>query len=116
MQEAEGARCNGITSQYTEIASLYSGYKWKNGSGKEVSGSLEKALMHYAKDLEEDLKHADSDRVFITHSGVEQELVQQLIGYLESFDRFKEIHVTTAGGVISSHCGPGTLGILFYES
>ena len=29
--------------------------------------------------------------------------------------RFEHIHITRAGGVISSHCGPGTLGVLFYE-
>ena len=26
---------------------------------------------------------------------------------------FDEIYETRAGGVISSHCGPGTLGVLF---
>lgn len=116
---ARGGRCSGATALLANTLKLHPCIQVINGKmevGKKYRGSLEKALMHYAKDLEEDLKHADSSRVFITHSGVEQELVQQLIGYLESFDRFKEIHVTTAGGVISSHCGPGTLGILFYES
>ena len=28
---------------------------------------------------------------------------------------FKEIIVMRAGGVISSHCGPGTLGVLFIK-
>ena len=28
-------------------------------------------------------------------------------------DVFDEIYETRAGGVISSHCGPGTLGVLF---
>ena len=31
---------------------------------------------------------------------------------LQNFD---EIIETKAGGVISSHCGPGTLGVLFLE-
>ena len=30
-------------------------------------------------------------------------------------DLSDEILITRAGGVISSHCGPGTLGILFIE-
>ena len=33
--------------------------------------------------------------------------------YLESLGIFAEILETRAGGVISSHCGPGTLGVLF---
>lgn len=33
--------------------------------------------------------------------------------YIASLGIFKEIIETRAGGVISSHCGPGTLGVLF---
>lgn len=33
--------------------------------------------------------------------------------YIASLSIFKEIIETRAGGVISSHCGPGTLGVLF---
>ena len=35
--------------------------------------------------------------------------------YLKGLHHFEEILITRAGGVISSHCGPGTLGVLFYE-
>ena len=33
--------------------------------------------------------------------------------YLEELGVFDEILETRAGGVISSHCGPGTLGVLY---
>ena len=33
--------------------------------------------------------------------------------YLEGLSVFEETCVTRAGSVISSHCGPGTLGVLF---
>ncbi len=33
--------------------------------------------------------------------------------YIASLGIFKEIIETRAGGVISSHCGGGTLGVLF---
>ena len=69
--------------------------------------------MEYVRDMEEDLKAADSSRVFITHSGCEMEIVSAVRKYLESLGRFDEILETTAGAVISSHCGPGTLGVLF---
>ena len=35
--------------------------------------------------------------------------------YLKELNYFDEILITRAGGVISSHCGPGTLGVLFVE-
>ena len=52
--------------------------------------------------------------MFITHSGIDEEILAQVKEYLEGLDYFKEIVITRAGGVISSHCGPGTLGVLFY--
>ncbi len=72
------------------------------------------ALRNYVKDLEEELRAADGRRVFITHSGVDREIVDEVRTYLESLGRFEEILETRAGGVISSHCGPGTLGVLYY--
>ena len=72
-------------------------------------------IMSYAKDLEADLKNAKKDRVFITHSGCDENVINDVRAYLESLEKFDEILVTRAGGVISSHCGPGTLGVLFIK-
>lgn len=69
--------------------------------------------MSYVKDMETDLKAARPDRVFITHSGCDAATVESVRSYLESLGVFHEILETRAGGVVSSHCGPGTLGVLF---
>ena len=53
------------------------------------------------------------DRVFITHSECDAKTVEEVRDYIASLGIFKEIIETRAGGVISSHCGPGTLGVLF---
>ena len=71
--------------------------------------------MDYVTDMEAALKKARNDRVFITHSGCDAELVDVVRAYLESLGRFKDIIETRAGGVVSSHCGPGTLGVLFID-
>jgi len=65
--------------------------------------------------LEEDLKNAKKDRVFITHSGCDTDIIESVREYLDSLNKFDEILETRAGGVISSHCGPGTLGVLFIK-
>ena len=59
---------------------------------------------------------AKRDRVFITHSGCPAEIVDMVRDYLKGLNRFNEILETRAGGVVSSHCGPGTLGVLFIAS
>ena len=39
--------------------------------------------------------------------------LEDVRAYLEELGVFDEILETRAGGVISSHCGPGTLGVLY---
>ena len=65
--------------------------------------------------MEQSLLNAYKTRVFITHSGCDRNIVAQVETYLKSLNHFEEILETKAGGVISSHCGPGTLGVLFIE-
>lgn len=114
---AMGGRCSGATALLANTLKLHPCIEVHDGKmdvEKKYRGKLEKALLHYVKDQEEQLKTADGKRIFITHSGVNKETVNEIRTYLESLGKFEEILETTAGGVISSHCGPGTLGILYY--
>lgn len=114
---ARGGRCSGATALLANTLKLHPCIKVIDGKmevGKKYRGRLEHALKNYVKDLEEELLSADPARIFITHSGVQPEIVEEIRAYLESLGRFEEILETTAGGVISSHCGPGTLGVLYY--
>ena len=85
----------------------------KMDASRKYRGKIGKVIKNYAKDLEEDLKNAIPDRVFITHSECDAKTVEEVRDYIASLGIFKEIIETRAGGVISSHCGPGTLGVLF---
>ena len=82
-------------------------------ASKKYRGKLKSVIMSYVKDMEENLKNARPDRVFITHSGCDRAVVEEVRTYLQSLGIFQEILETRAGGVVSSHCGPGTLGVLF---
>ena len=111
-----GGRCSGLAALAGGMLRLHPRIYVENGAmgvGKKYRGRIESVILHYAKDMEEDLKNAIPDRVFVTHSGMSQEVLQPVIDYVASLGHFKEILVTQAGGVISSHCGPGTLGVLF---
>ena len=52
-------------------------------------------------------------RVFITHSGLPEEMVQKAVETVQKLQPFDEICVTRAGCTVSSHCGPGTIGVLY---
>lgn len=113
-----GGRCSGVAALAGSVLKLHPKIVVENGKmrpDEKYRGRIESVIMHYVKDLEADLIKAKPDRVFITHSGCSDELVEKVYRYLEELHVFSEILITRAGGVVSSHCGPGTLGVLFIE-
>lgn len=113
-----GGRCSGIAALAGSTLKLHPKIGVSGGKmspSKKYMGCMKKTVAAYTKDLEAELLSADPKRVFITHSGCEKELIDDVYSYLLSLDRFDEILITRAGCVISSHCGPNTLGVLFIE-
>lgn len=111
-----GGRCSGVAALAGGMLKLHPKIVVADGKmlpEKKYRGKMKTVIMDYVKDMEDDLKNAKPDRVFITHSGCDQETIDMVREYLESLKVFDEILVTRAGSVISSHCGPGTLGVLF---
>lgn len=80
---------------------------------KKVRGDIATATMKYATGLEAGILSAQDDMVFITHSGAREDIIQSVYDYLKGLNKFKHIYITRAGCVVSSHCGAGTLGVLF---
>lgn len=111
-----GGRCSGVAALVGSTLKLHPQIVVENGKmlpSKKYRGKMSRVLATYAADLEEALKQARPDRVFITHSGCDESDIQSLYDFLKGLNHFNEILITRAGCVISSHCGPGTLGILF---
>jgi DegV family protein with EDD domain len=111
-----GGRCSGLAAFFGSALKLHPRIAVENGAmhpEKKYRGKPEKFVTDYVTDMEEALKNADPGRVFITHSPCDSEIVESVRDYLKSLNHFKEILETDAGAVISSHCGPGTLGVLF---
>ena len=111
-----GGRCGGLTALAGSMLRLHPKIIVENGSmivGKKYRGKIDKVILNYVQDMEADLKQAREDRIFITHSNCDDATVQAVYDYLDSLQHFKEIFITSTGSVISSHCGPGTLGVLF---
>ena len=111
-----GGRCSGLAALAGGALKLHPKITVENGKmkpDKKYRGKMDSVIIKYVKEMTPELINAKEDRVFITHSGCDKELVESVKTYLEATGRFKEILETRAGGVISSHCGPGTLGVLF---
>ncbi|MGF7143106.1 DegV family protein with EDD domain [Anaerotaenia torta] len=113
-----GGRCNAVTAlvgNTLKLKPMIAVRDGKMGVAKKYRGRQQLVVRGYARELETELLKADPARVFITHSGIDEEIQEETHRYLAGLNYFKEICITRAGGVISSHCGPNTLGILYYR-
>jgi DegV family protein with EDD domain len=115
----KGGRCTAlqaVASSMLKIKPCIIVADGKMTVGKKYRGKLDAVLKNYVTDkLNEN--NINKRRLFITHT-----LDAQNYALLETVKKqvlkilpFEEIFVTRAGGTISCHCGPNTLGILFYR-
>ena len=115
---AMGGRCSSVVALFGGKLKLKPRIEVMDGkmeAGKKYRGNQDKVILKYVQDMEMQLRQADPHRIFITHSGCEEAVIRSVEEYLKGLHHFEEILITRAGGVISSHCGPGTLGVLFYQ-
>lgn len=82
------------------------------GLKAKIRGSRARALDALLEDFTQALPAVDLRRVFVTHAAAAEDATY-LAEQLASLAAIQEIHITTAGTVIASHCGPGTIGILY---
>ena len=114
----KGGRCSTVAALGANLLMLKPCIEVQNGKmsvAKKYRGSLEKAIENYVTDRIKDRDDLDTKRVFITDSGVDMETVHTVEKLLREYGGFEEIHHTLAGSTISGHCGPGCLGILYYN-
>lgn len=115
---AMGGRCSSVAALLAstlKIKPMIEVAHGKMGVVKKYRGNIDKVIIKYVQDLSEKLKNAEPEIVFITHSPCNADIVEKVREYLQNMNYFTEIAETNAGGTISCHCGPGTLGVLFYE-
>lgn len=114
---AAGGRCPSIVAHVSKALKCRPGILVDNQSGamkvgKIYRGSQDKVIGKYVDDTLAKYSDIVKDEIFITHSGVSAEIEGHVRSKLEDAG-FQNIYTTTASCTISSHCGPGTLGILF---
>lgn len=82
------------------------------GIKEKIRGTRAKALASLVDDFRAHLDEIDLQRVFITHTGCDAD-AEQVKSELQRIAPAAEIHITYAGCVIASHCGPNTIGVLY---
>lgn len=115
---AAGGRCPQLLAYVGKMVKFHPSIVVDNTDGSMSLGKLyrgkpARVLPHYAADTLGRYHDLELDDIFITHSGIEGQLVELVRAAIEEHAHFERIHVTQASCTISSHCGPNTLGILF---
>lgn len=112
----KGGRCSALAALGANLLKLKPCIQVKDGSMgvcKKYRGRYIQTLEEYVGDRLANLSDIDLNRVFITHAGCDDEIVNTVKSLVEKNANFKEILVSRAGCTISSHCGRNTLGVLY---
>ena len=113
----KGGRCSSVAVLGANLLKLKPCIEVKEGKmnvGKKYRGKLEKVLEEFCLDKFNEYKgKIKPDRIFITHTGVSNEIINYLRKIIKKYFNFKEIIETRAGCVITSHCGQETLGFIY---
>ena len=91
---ARGGRCTAATALVANTLKLHPEIVVRDGKmgvNKKYRGSLDSALLKYAKELQMDMLQADPKRVFITHSGCSQETIDKVYQFVKEMEYFEEI-------------------------
>ena len=112
----KGGRCSALSAFGGNLLKLKPCLEMREGKlavCKKYRGAMEKVYRQYITERLAD-KAVVTDHAFITHSGeVAEGTLQELTKLVRERAPFQEVFVTQAGCTVSSHCGPGTLGVLF---
>lgn len=113
-----GGRCSALAVLGANLLKLKPCIEVNNADGsmtvgRKYRGKLETVLVQYVHEQLERYENIRNDKIFITHAGIGDRYVEIVKNELDKLHYFTEIFIERASCTISSHCGPGTLGILF---
>lgn len=114
----KGGRCSAATALFASALNIKPMIVVTDGamdSDKKYRGKMNSVVDKYLADTMPKLEEADDEFVFITYSDIEVEKLDEIKAKIEGMNKFKNIYMAQAGGVISSHCGPGAFAIMYMD-
>lgn len=111
----KGGRCSTVSALVGSVLSIKPIIEVRDGKmsvGKKPMGKMKRALDTMLEMIDKDKENVDLDCIMITHSIADDSCKYLMDELAKRFN--KDILMEThAGCVISSHCGEGTIGILY---
>lgn len=111
----KGGRCSGMQNFIGSLLQIRPVLKLVDGNiipAYKVRGRKEKAVQLMLDHALADKDHMDEDLILVAHTLAEEE-AHRLAVILREQTGVREVAVAEAGCVISSHCGPHTVAIMY---
>jgi len=112
----KGGRCSALQLFGANLLKIKPRIEVLDGAMKNTDkprGKMNIVLKQYVDKILTEYNNPDKEICFVTHSCLEDEIVKEIVEYVKSKNLFKEVVETVAGATITSHCGKGTLGVLY---
>ena len=111
----KGGRCSGVAKLFGTILKIKPLIVVRDGKmtvGGKPRGKIEACVDKLIEIAELDKDNIDLDTVFITHSEAD-EACEYLMAKTKELLPNANVVPSRAGCIISTHCGPGTIGLLY---
>ena len=114
----KGGRCSGTAKVLGHLLHIHPHILVRDGKlivYKKPRGTMKIAIDGQIEELKHALPNVQMDNIMITDSGVTDDIRNYFVKEVSKLVDPKIIRQTPAGCVIASHCGPGTIGLLFIK-
>ena len=112
----KGGRCSGLTVFGANLLQVRPCLELREGEikvARKYRGTMQKVYTQYIRDYLS-RENIDTRMGFLVHSGrISQETLDQLRQLILELVPFSEVPIVRAGCTVTSHCGPGTIGVIF---
>ena len=111
-----GGRCSSVANFGANALRIRPSIEMRSGElkvGKRYRGKMESVYKKYIDDIINTNEIDTSYPVFITSAGIDSTEVQNVEEFIRANVPDCDIITTSAGCTVSTHCGPGTLGVVY---
>ena len=112
----KGGRCSSLAyfgANLMQIKPSIAVNNGKMGTMNKYVGKYPRCVDKYVESVHTTFTNPDKKRCFITHTKLSEEIINSVMEQVKSWGIFDEVLETIAGCTVTSHCGEGTIGVLF---
>ena len=116
---AKGGRCSSVTALGANLLGIKPSVEMSGGTlsvAKKYRGKTGDCFVKFLQDkLVLAAAESDGGSCCVYHAGIPAELFDRLVEITKKSGVFQEVITARAGSIISSHCGPETIGFTYQK-